>query len=95
MVPAGTVVTLDPIKNSVKIKKKSNIMTSKKTTKVRTYVEDNEYLKLLALKVSAKLERITNTAEILNGIIEEVKQERGNSIEQVSAMLSDRIKRSL
>jgi hypothetical protein len=70
-------------------------MTSKKTTKVRTYVEDNEYLKLLALKVSAKLERITNTAEILNGIIEEVKQERGNSIEQVSAMLSDRIKRSL
>jgi hypothetical protein len=95
MVPAGTVVTLDPIKNSVKIKKKSNIMTSKKTTKVRTYVEDNEYLKLLALKVSARLERITNTAEILNGIIEEVKQERGNSIEQVSAMLSDRIKRSL
>jgi hypothetical protein len=95
VVPAGTVVTLDPIKNSVKIKKKSNIMTSKKTTKVRTYVEDNEYLKLLALKVSARLERITNTAEILNGIIEEVKQERGNSIEQVSAMLSDRIKRSL
>jgi hypothetical protein len=70
-------------------------MTSKKTTKVRTYVEDNEYLKLLALKVSAKLERITNTAEILNGIIKEVKQERGNSIEQVSAMLSNRIKRNL
>jgi hypothetical protein len=67
-------------------------MTRKKTTKVRAYEEDNELLKLLALKVSAKLERITTTAEVLHEIIEEVKQKRGDSIDQVSAILSSRIK---
>jgi hypothetical protein len=73
-------------------KKQSNIMTRKKTTKVRAYEEDNEVLKLLALKISAKLERVTTTAEVLHGIIEEVKQKRGDSIDEISAILSARIK---
>jgi DNA polymerase III delta prime subunit len=70
-------------------------MTRRKTTKVRAYEEDNEILKLLALKISAKLEKITTTAEVLSAIIEEVKQKRADSIEQISAKLSDRIKSNL
>jgi hypothetical protein len=70
-------------------------MTRTKTTKIRSYEKDNEYLKLLALKISAKLERVTTTAEVLNGIIEEIREERSDSINEVSSILSNRIRRNL
>jgi hypothetical protein len=60
------------------------------TTKVRAYAEDNEYLKVLSLKISAKREKITTTAEVLNGIIELFRESGNREIEEACTTLSNR-----
>jgi uncharacterized protein (DUF362 family) len=65
------------------------------TTKVRAYEGDNNYLKILALKISAKRERITTTAEVLNGIINEFKESGNHSIDKIVENLSNRFNDSL
>lgn len=70
-------------------------MTSKTTTKVRTYSEDNKYLNLLSLKTSADRETITTTAEVLHAIIEEFRESRNQDIDKVVKALSNRLNNAM
>lgn len=56
---------------------------STKTTKCRIQQEDNEVLKLVALKLSAKNNKIVTTSEVLHAIIEQIGGKGERSVDGI------------
>ena len=65
---------------------------STKTTKCRIQQEDNEVLKLVALKLSAQNNKIVTTSEVLHAIIEQIGGKGERSAEGIISAIGNKFR---